>query len=1341
MIRFFSLVILWIWLVLPVKAGNVVFRHLNTSDGLSHYSVMALYQDEKGLIWIGTRNGVSVYDGGSVQTYKHLPLDSTSIHNSYIRDITGNRKGLIYFLTNRGVSVFDTKSEAFKTVFEGYAEDICFYDGRLYLASENQVLAYDSDKKGWNTFYKLPDDRLCISRLLITDDELYLGTEGNGLLIYDRQKETLSHPIEKGKVSDVFEDSKKRFWVGTWEHGAYVIQSGQITNYRHLSKDNKTLCADFVRKFCEDNQGNIWIGTLDGLNKYVEASGNFERFQADMKTHLSHSSIWSIMCDSQGTLWVGTYFGGVNYFNAFQTVCQHYMADEEMNGPLVVGTMVEDNDKMLWICTEGNGLCKLDPKTGVTRWYKHVKDDPYTISHNNLKSIYYDKRKNVLWIGTHLGGLNCFDLETERFTHYVCNIKDGSFYKSNIICDIVPYQEDLLLATHDGVYRFKPTDGTFHPMFNTGKEGAVIGLALDLHLDTRGLLWIAGTDKGVYAYDFQNDKLISYRPNLEKANALSSNGVNCLYEDSEHRLWLCMAESGVDLYRRETADFENYDNLLSSCVYGAYEVGKNKLLFITDNGFSYFDYTNKQIRNFGTHTSLPLSGINQKSIYRASNGLIYIGGVDGLISFIPEDLELMTSTYQIFPSKLFVNDQEIHVGDETGILQSALPYTPKITLNHRQNMFSVTYSITNYVPLVREDVMYKIENLSDNWTNFRDGKMITCTNLDPGLYTLVVKSSEESGQQASVSRLEIEILPPWYCTTVAYVCYCIILMIILYVVVYFYKHRVKLQAELEYERKHIKDVESLNQYKLRFFTNISHEFRTPLTIIIGQIELLLQMKSFMPTVYNRILNVYKSSLQLQSLITELLDFRKQEQGHMKIKVSPHDMVAFLEENYLLFREYAKTRDVDFEFVAPSNSIEVWYDSKQMQKVVNNLLSNAFQYTPKGGKITLQIEQETDRVVISVADTGKGIRKNEIEYIFNRFYQTDATIISSTKGTGIGLALTKGIIELHKGLISVESEEGKGSVFTFFLPLGKAHFHSDEIIEDNSSVISSVSEDSTYVDLNNEEDCALSESEAETKLFKILIVEDDDDLKNMLVDVFKPYYIVEQASDGMEGWNKVCSWHPDIVLSDVLMPTMSGVELCKRIKNQVSTCHIPVVLLTARAAVEHKLEGLLFGADDYIVKPFDVNILLARCRNLVNGRIVLQEKFSKQPQVAPQLFATNSLDKEFMDKVMGVIEKNMDNPEFNVILFAKEMGIARTKLFVRLKSITGQTPNEFIMTVRMKKAAYLLKNHQELNIAEISDRVGFNSSRYFCRVFKEKYNLTPQVYRSEKEEKVELSEEK
>jgi len=278
-------------------------------------------------------------------------------------------------------------------------------------------------------------------------------------------------------------------------------------------------------------------------------------------------------------------------------------------------------------------------------------------------------------------------------------------------------------------------------------------------------------------------------------------------------------------------------------------------------------------------------------------------------------------------------------------------------------------------------------------------------------------------------------------------------------------------------------------------------------------------------------------------------------------------------------------------------------------------------------------------------------------------------------------------------------------------------------------------------LNNEEDCALSESEAETKLFKILIVEDDDDLKNMLVDVFKPYYIVEQASDGMEGWNKVCSWQPDVVLSDVLMPTMSGIELCKRIKNQVSTCHIPVVLLTARAAVEHKLEGLLFGVDDYIVKPFDVNILLARCRNLVNGRIVLQEKFSKQPQVGPQLFATNSLDKEFMDKVMGVIEKNMDNPEFNVILFAKEMGIARTKLFVRLKSITGQTPNEFIMTVRMKKAAYLLKNHQELNIAEISDRVGFNSSRYFCRVFKEKYNLTPQVYRSEKEEKVELSEEK
>jgi signal transduction histidine kinase/DNA-binding response OmpR family regulator len=936
-----------------------------------------------------------------------------------------------------------------------------------------------------------------------------------------------------------------------------------------------------------------------------------------------------------------------------------------------------------------------------------------------------------------MGGLNRFDMKTERFTHYACSSGEAASYKSSIVCDIVPYQDDLLLATHDGVYRFKPSDGSCMPMFKSGKEGYVIGLALDLHLDTQGVLWIAGTEKGVYAYDFKKENLLLHTHEAERSASLSSNGVNCLYEDSQNRLWVCMAESGVDLYQTETNGFENYSEenkgLLSNCVYGAYETGDDKLLFITDNGFAYFDYKTKQFRNFKANISLPLAGINQKSIYRASNGRIYIGGVDGLISFYPEELEEMTSEYQIFPSELYVNDRLIEVGDETGILENSLSDTRKITIDYEQNMFSLRYSVTNYVPLIQEEIVYKLENFSEEWSTLRNGRMITYTNLNPGTYTLIVKSDSGVEGTKQISRLEIEVLPPWFRTYWAYMGYLLVLIALLYIVMRFYKNRVKLQAELEYERKRIKDVENLNQYKLRFFTNISHEFRTPLTIIIGQMELLLQIKSFVPAVYNRMLNVYKSCVQLQSLVTELLDFRKQEQGHMKIKVSPHNIVAFLKENYLLFLEYAQTKEIEFKFEAEEEDIEVWYDSKQMQKVVNNLLSNAFQYTPKGGAITLIVKKDEESVEVSVVDTGKGIKKSEISYIFDRFYQSEATLISSGKGTGIGLALTKGIVELHGGNISVDSEEGKGSVFTFRIPLGKMHFKTEEIVEEgaDTTVVTATNEKQREdVILMEEEEQQMPEEISGNKTHKILVVEDEDGLRNMLVEIFSPYYIVEQASDGKEGLDKVVELQPDIVLSDVLMPTMSGIELCKQIKSNVDTCHIPVVLLTARTAIEHKLEGLQYGADDYIVKPFDLNILLARCRNLVNGRILLQEKFSKQPQTTAQLFATNPLDKIFMDKAMAIVENNLDNVDFNVNMFAQEMTIARTKLFVKLKAITGQTPNDFILTVRMKKAAFMLKSQPELNISEISDKAGFNSPRYFSRVFKERYNMTPQAYRKQ-----------
>ena len=552
-----------------------------------------------------------------------------------------------------------------------------------------------------------------------------------------------------------------------------------------------------------------------------------------------------------------------------------------------------------------------------------------------------------------------------------------------------------------------------------------------------------------------------------------------------------------------------------------------------------------------------------------------------------------------------------------------------------------------------------------------------------------------------------------------------------------YHNRIKLQESLKYERQHTHDVEELNQSKLRFFTNVSHEFRTPLTLIIGQMETLLQGKLLSPPVYQKFFSVYKNSIQLKELISELLDFRKQEQGYMKMKVCENDIASFLFENYLLFKEYADTKGIQMIFEKPDQPVSLWYNTKQMQKVINNILSNALKYTSCGGVVTLSVCEDGDDVLMEIADNGCGIDAQEIDKIFDRFYQSNPS--DSGTGTGVGLALTKSIVELHGGTIKASGAKGEGMTFTIRLKRGKEHFLPEQLEEETSDVT-----DGYLQDYNTEEmplplllddDMAVEGEiiqEKENDL-RMLVVEDNKQLRELLVQIFAPFYSVVSAEDGEEGLEKVKAETFNIIISDIVMPKLSGIDLCKEIKNNMETCHIPVILLTARMGVEHNLEGLRIGADDYITKPFNVPILISRCNNIVKNRLMLQEKFSKQPFVGPQVLASNPLDKEFLDEVIEIIEKHLSDSKFNVDVLVSEMLIGRTRLFHKLKAITGQTPSDFISNIRLKKAAFWLKNNPEFNISEIAYRTGYTSARYFSKSFKEKYGLIPSEYRKEPSE--------
>lgn len=1326
-----------------LQAQNVTFGNLTTEDGLSQFSVNSLYIDENGMLWIGTREGLNRYNGTDIQTYKLEKDNPYSLFSNTVTRITGDQNGHIYLLCNDGVAQLDLRTLQFKTLLVDHIQSIYYHDG-LYIAKKNEIYLYNEKTGNFDLCYQLPGKNPEIYCLHSDGRYLWIGTTSEGVYRLKMDNQELTHPIETGNITSIYEDSEKELWIGSWEDGLYRVKTdGTIVNFRHDANNPHSISSNFARACCEDNLGNIWIGTFNGLNRYDKSNGLFQNHTTnDAKGDgLTHSSIWCIVKDRQGTLWLGTYFGGVNYFNPEYNIytAYHYSSVEKkgLSNP-VVGRIVEDKDGNLWIATEGGGLNFLDRRKNKFRWYRTDKNNPNSIAHDNVKALYYDKEHQEIWIGTHMGGLDRLNLKNFHFTHHRMEEGNPNSLPSNIIRDLEPYGKDsLIVATQNGVCMIDKASGKCRRLFQDTKEGRSIKMVADIEFDKNGDLWIAATGEGVFRYSFQTHRLKSYRHQHDVANTLSNNNVYSILCDKQGRLWFSTSGSGLDLYHPQSDSFENFDQahngLVSDCIYEAQESPvSGNLLLITNQGFSIFNRHTHQAKNYNRSNGFPFSTINENALCVTSDGEIFLGSTQGMISFHEMELNLPPKPYNIVLSKLYVNGKEIETGDESGILPQSLCYTPEITLKADQSMFTIEFATSNYVPANKDRIIYQLKGFSDKWTDALNSA-ITYTNLNAGTYTLVIKPQTQPAEICPPVRLTIHILPPFYKTIWAYLFYILAIGSLSWYLIRTYKMRIKLRESLKYEKKHAQDIELLNQSKLRFFTNISHEFRTPLTIIISQIETLLQVQNFTPALYNKVLSMYKNSIQLRELINELLDFRKQEQGHMKIKVSRHNLIDFLYENYLLFLEYAHTRQVNLIFQKGTDSLEVWYDQKQMQKVVNNLLSNALKHTRPADTITLSVDNENGNAVIRVSDTGEGMDAKELDKIFERFYQVDSISSDDTRqstGTGIGLALTKGIVELHHGTIRVESTLGKGTCFIVTLPLGNSQFKEEEI-DRRDHVIQQIDIDKPEMDilLKSEMD-ADQPSKPQSGSNKMLVVEDNESIRQMLAEIFAPFYQVTTAADGEEAWEQIGKEQPNIVVSDVVMPRMSGTELCKRIKSDFNTCHIPVVLLTARTAIEQNIEGLRIGADDYITKPFNTSLLISRCNNLVNSRILLQEKFSKQPQTTVQQLATNPIDKDILDRAMAVIEKHLDDADFNVNTFAREMAMARTNLFTKLKGITGQTPNEFILTIRLKKGAYLLRNNPELNITEISDRIGFSSPRYFAKCFKDVYHISPLAYRKE-----------
>ena len=685
---------------------------------------------------------------------------------------------------------------------------------------------------------------------------------------------------------------------------------------------------------------------------------------------------------------------------------------------------------------------------------------------------------------------------------------------------------------------------------------------------------------------------------------------------------------------------------------------------------------------------------------------------------------------------MFIFNEEICLNDQSGILTDILAKTSDIYLSYKQNNITVEFASFNYNNDRNRLFEYRLEGFDKAWTQ-TTGTTITYTNLPPGEYILRARPLAGKENLDEEVHLNIHVSAPFYATVWAYFFYLLCLLGVMIAFIRFKTRQAALKSSLEFERKEKERIEELNQVKLRFFTNISHEFRTPLTLILGQIEVLMQM-DLGTTIYNRILRIYKNAWHMRNLISELLDFRKQEQGYLKLKVEEQNLVTFTRQIYMCFYEYAQKKEITYRFDNVEETISVWFDSKQLQKVIFNLLSNAFKYTPNKGSIRVEVRMLASQAIVSVCDTGVGIPEEHISKIFERFYQTDNSS-SFTLGTGIGLALAKGIMNMHHGKIDVESTVGKGTKFTLSLPLGNRHFSDEEMatVESRESVI--ISEAVPMLPFEQimdveEEKTKVQENIKEEDKPIILLVDDNEELLSMLEDLFLPIYKVYIAHDGREGLEMARQIQPDLIISDVMMPEMSGKELCYKIKTNVELSHISVILLTAQTSVEYVVEGLMFGADDYVTKPFNVKVLIARCNNLIkNKKRLIAHYAGKTITESPVTEAINERDKELLAKCVNIIKENFENPAFDVTALASELCVGRSKLYMQFKQMTGLTPNEFILKIKLDEAMSLLKNHPELNISEISIRLGFSSPRYFSKSFKAFFGVAPQTVRSRKKE--------
>ena len=1329
-----------------VVAQSYQFKHLEVSDGLSNNSVNTICKDRDGFMWFGTTTGLNRYDGYTFKIYQHAENDPGSLPDNYITDIVEMPDGRFWVNTGRGYVLFDKEQDCFITDVTGFMKNLesggvpeqVFVDREgntcLSVAGEGCYRYKEGGKRLFFSYveHSLPEHG--VTQIAECSDGLLLIYNTGLLVCLDRatlaikwKSDEIKKYIPAGKTIEfsLFVDRDNCIWAYSLM-GIWAYDCGTKSWRTDLTAIWSSRPDVIIHAVAQDIEGRIWVGKdYDGIDVLEKETGKVTSLVAhdDNGRSLPHNTIYDLYADRDGIMWVGTYKKGVSYYS--ESIFKFNMYEW---GDITCIEQADEN--RLWLGTNDHGILLWNRSTGKAEpfWRDAEGQLPNPVV-SMLKS-----KDGKLWVGTFNGGLYCMD--GSRVRSYKEGV--GNTLASNNVWALVEDDKGRIwiASLGGGLQCLEPVSGTFET-YTSSNSALLENNVTSLCWVDNNTLFFGTANQGVGMMDMRTREIKKIQGQSGNVK-LSNDAVNHVYKDSRGLVWIATRE-GLNVYdtrRHVFLDLSSVAEAKGNFIAAITEDQERnmwvstsrKVIRVTvasDGKGSYlFDS-----RAYNSEDGLQNCDFNQRSIKTLHNGIIAIGGLYGVNVFAPDHIRYNKMLPNVMFTGLSLFDEAVKVGQSYGgrvLIEKELNDVENVEFDYKQNIFSVSFASDNYNLPEKTQYMYKLEGFNNDWLPLPLGvHNVTFTNLAPGKYVLRVKAINSDGYVGiKEATLGIVVNPPFWMSWWAYLLYAVGLVIVLFLARYRMLKREREKFHLQQIENEVAKNEEINNMKFRFFTNVSHELRTPLTLIISPLEGMLK-ETTDELQSTRLQLMYRNAQRLLHLVNQLLDFRKGEMSTHQLSLSEGDIISYVHSVCNSFLLMADKKHIQFSFFSGIDTFSMAFDADKVGKIVMNLLSNAFKFTPEGGRVTVMIEHVAgtpDILEIKIADTGIGISDVDKEHIFERFYQAGHKGVEETTGNGIGLSLVRDFVTLHEGEVKVFDNIGMGSVFVIQFPV--KHVETQVQLPEE-----------TGMPAGDEEDKEMKEEareEMERKNFPLLlIVDDNEDFRIFMRYSLELQYRVKLAVNGKEAWEMMQEELPDLVISDVMMPQMDGNELCRLIKQDKRTAHIPVILLTARQNTEAKLEGLQTGADDYVTKPFNMTILVLRIRKLIElSRYHRVTQGMIDP--APSEIVITSLDEKLIEKAIKYVEDNMSRTELSVEELSRELGMSRVHLYKKLLQITGKTPIEFIRVIRLKRAAQLLRESQ-LHVSEVAFEVGFNNPKYFSRYFKDEFGVLPSVYQ-EKEGK-------